>query len=122
MCVWNQGSMAMMVFSTIVTVIVETLHRVFKIREEGLKLIVSQVYQDIIQPKISQAYKESGDTLDSFIGKMTKARFRVLQDNSSNTTGRLRSRFLWFQYEDKLKTLTTTKFIERLVEHLPVRH
>ncbi|MBU1344455.1 MAG: hypothetical protein KKE44_22445 [Proteobacteria bacterium] len=46
--IWIEAIMAfavtMMAFSTIVSMIVEMLHRIFKLREEKLKMMLDQIY------------------------------------------------------------------------------
>lgn len=100
----------MMVFSTIVAVIVESAHMVFRLREKGLRRFMEVVYQDIVRPRFSQT--PDGTSLTAFVEVMTRSRFRPV-DKSASATRKLVARIV---NAGELKNLGTTQFIERLTE------
>jgi hypothetical protein len=56
--IWIEAIMAfavtMMAFATIVSMIVEMIHRIFRLREEKLKMMLNQVYTNQIVPMVSK--------------------------------------------------------------------
>ena len=76
---WLEAGLAfavtMMVFSTMVSVIVETGHRIFRIREKGLQMIMVHVYEDVIWPRLSNHLGEKKTSSIEFMKRMTRASF-----------------------------------------------
>jgi len=44
--------LSMIVFSTIVSALTEAVHRIFHMREAGLKRMLEQIYDDLPHPKL----------------------------------------------------------------------
>ena len=118
---WLEAGLAfavtMMVFSTIVSIIVETGHRFLRVREKGLKMIMTNIYEDIILPRLSVQLGDKKTSSDEFIEKMTRSRFLPGGKNLNKSDEN------WFKKKlfsllnaEKLKSLTTLEFIERLPE------
>lgn len=116
---WIEAALAfaviMMVFSTMVTVMVETLHRFLRIREKGLEEMMETVYIKVIQPRLSMSLELQGATVNRFVEKMTSTRFQPV---ASSTGFKLVTKFvnLFNANTDRLKSLTTLEFVERLAE------
>lgn len=56
------------IFSMIVTTIVETLHRIFGVREKGLEIMLGEVYDEIIEPQIRPS--SPGSAIDNASNEM----------------------------------------------------
>ena len=107
---WLEAALAfaviMIVFSTMVTAIIEILHRILRLREKGLQDMMQTVYKNVIQPRLSQQLDLQGTTARDFIEKMTRTRFQPVNNKSNSSNSNTR----------KLKSLTTLEFVERLAE------
>jgi hypothetical protein len=125
-------------FATVVTVIVEIIHKIFGLRARGLRVMLSQHFDDIIKPALDktlkQAKKSAGsvatdiETLrDDLIDKMmgSPLRRQQLEQVRSAASGRklshLPQRILnaMFEYnevsaDDYLQRLPDTKAFEQL--------
>lgn len=105
-------AVTMMVFSTMVSVIVETGHRILRIREKGLQRLVAALYEDVIWPRLSNQLGQKKATVKDFVTGMTSTRFLPVE---SDVAG-LKSYFHKVVNAKDLKSLTTLEFIERLPE------
>ena len=76
---WLEAGLAfaviMMVFSTMVSVIIETGHRFMRIREKGLQRLIAQVYEDVIWPRLPNHLDEKKASTNDFVERMTCTRF-----------------------------------------------
>jgi len=113
---WLEAGLAfaviMMVFSTMVSVIIETGHRFMRIREKGLQALIAQVYEDVIWPRLSNHLDEKKTSAKEFVERMTCTRFLPVDKNATGL-----KTFLYKSVNAKqLKSLTTLEFIERLAE------
>jgi len=89
---WLEASLAfavtMMVFSTMVSVIVESCHRLFRLREDGLRRIVEELvptfndYQARIDS--SSAEKPSMTDLSNLFGMWEKRLLGILNQHTKN--------------------------------------
>jgi len=117
---WIEAGLAfavtMMVFSTMVSVIVETGHRIFRIREKGLQMIMGHVYEDVIWPRLSNRLGEKKTTAIDFMKKMSRARFYPAGQKGPVLRTNLMRKLLKVVNAGQLKSLTTLEFIERLAE------
>ena len=123
--IWLEAILAfaitMMALSTMVSMIVETLHRIFGVREKGLRLMIEQVFNDIIWPKLAFGQNIPGsrgtlhkkeDIAKKFITFFSSARFAPISENES-----WHKKIVSFFLRGKqLKSLSTLEFIERLGE------
>ncbi len=111
---WLEATLAfavlMMVMSTVVSVLVETVHRVLGAREEGLRVLVEGLYTEYLRPRLGRLAGGGNDTRTAFVSKMTAARFQPVTGNwlKGWVQGWLRS--------TTQKNLTTLEFIERFAE------
>jgi hypothetical protein len=46
-------AVTMMIFSSIVSVIIESGHRILRTREKGLQMLMEAIYKDIMWPRLS---------------------------------------------------------------------
>lgn len=117
---WLEAGLAfavtMMVFSTMVSVIIETGHRVFRIREKGLRMIMAHVYEDVIWPRLSNRLGEKKISSSDFMNRMTRARFLPAGKKGIILKTNLMEKLLKVVNAGQLKSLTTLEFIERLAE------
>ena len=105
-------AVTMMVISTMVSVSIETGHRILRIREKGLKRLMENLYEDIIWPRLSNQLNEKKASAENFIKRMTCTRFLPVE---KNVTG-VKSYIHKIVNAKELKSLTTLEFIERLPE------
>ena len=68
-------AVTMIVFSTMVSVIVETGHRILRIREKGLQRLMATLYEDVIWPRLSNQLGQKKATVKDFVTGMTSTRF-----------------------------------------------
>lgn len=110
---WLEAGIAfavtMMVLSTMVSGIVEMGHRVFNIREEGLKRLIEHVYSDVLAPKFD-GFETPGAA--AFVDHMTKTRFLSVAADA----GWWRRFIYRCVNAEQLKELDTRDFVKRLGE------
>lgn len=108
---WIEAALAfaitMMILSTIVSVIIETGHRIFRVRETGLQQFMVRLHQDIIAPLLPAAENSTpqANALQTFVQRMTTSPFAstakpALLDHLINA--------------HQLTALSTREFISRL--------
>lgn len=105
-------AVAMMALSTVVTAILELIHRVFSLREAGLKRIMEIVYGRFVRPRLSELIGEAHAGQTSFVEQMTRTRFQPVEASIN----RLQKFFHARLKTKQLNHLTTLEFIERLAE------
>ena len=105
-------AVTMMVFSTMVSIIIETGHRILRIREKGLQRLMATLYEDIIWPRLTNQLGQKKATVKDFVKGMTCTRFLPVETD----VGGLKSYFHKVVNAKDLKNLTTLEFIERLPE------
>lgn len=111
---WLEAAVAfavvMMVFSTIVAVIVESAHMIFRLREKGLRRFMEVVYKDLIHPRFPQT--PGGTSKEAFVMAMTRSRFQPVDEQAPflrKVVGRIVN-------AKELKNLGTGHFIARFTE------
>lgn len=115
---WLEATLAfavvMMIFATFVSMIIEALHRVTRIREDGLRSMMTQVYDKIVQPGSSQDKQPPGflQTKKEFVDSMTETRLLPLTENASW----LRKYIYKRVNAQRLMSLPTEKFLQRFIE------
>jgi hypothetical protein len=113
---WLEAALAfavvMMALSTVVTAILELIHRVFNLREAGLRRIMEIVYGNFVQPRLVELTGKAHAGQSSFVDHMTNARYRPGNEASNWIQKVLHSSLNTKQ----LNHLTTLEFIERLAE------
>ncbi|UCG13234.1 MAG: hypothetical protein JSU72_01715 [Deltaproteobacteria bacterium] len=113
---WLEAGLAfaviMMVFSTMVSVIIETGHRFMRIREKGLQKLIGQVYEDVIWPRLSNHLDEKKASANDFVKRMTSTRFLPVLKGATG----LKTYLYRAVNAEQLKSLSTLEFIERLAE------
>ena len=107
-------AVVMMVFSTLSTIAVDTLYRILRVRERGLKQLIEITYKDVIQPHIKQTV--SFESANRFAKKLSEVRGTKLRHNANPIAKSLNffSRKITNGSEDT--SLSTTDFIERLAQ------
>jgi hypothetical protein len=117
---WLEAGLAfavtMMIFSTMVSVIMETGHRIFRIREKGLQMIMTHVYEDVIWPRLSNRLGRKEATSIDFMKQMTRTRFLPAGKKGPVLKTNLMEKIMRVVNAGQLKSLTTHEFIERLAE------
>jgi len=113
---WLEAALAfaviMMVLSTMVTVVIETAHRVFRLRENGLRRIMETMYGKVIQPRLAGGADVGAAGMKDFVEHMTLSQF---QPNEAGGNG-LGNAVPALLNATRLKSLSTLEFIERLAE------
>ncbi len=115
--VWLEALLAfaltMLVFSTIVTLIVEAIHRLLQKRQQGLRLLLEQLFERFVWPRFDgylAAISSGGITMetarDEFVDALTGEQSRSEADKG----GGIKKYLL----PPKLTSLTAMQFAERL--------
>jgi len=105
-------AITMMIFSTMVSVIIETGHRILRIREKGLQRIMTQIYKKVIWPRLSNRLDAKTASPEDFKVHMTSSRY--LQVDRGVIF--LKTCISKFVNANQLTSLSTLEFIERLAE------
>lgn len=113
---WLEAMLAfaavMMIFATFVSAIIELLHRVTQIREDGLQSMMIQVYQKILIPGFSRNDQAPGSSQEEFVNLMTQTRLLPLPPDA-----RLLRKFVYKAVNARrLMNLPTEKFLQRFIE------
>ncbi|MFH1157146.1 MAG: hypothetical protein V1793_25400 [Pseudomonadota bacterium] len=112
--VWIEAIMAfavtMMAFSTIVSMIVEILHRIFRLREEKLKMMLAQIHTKLIRPQLLSLKTNLSTSGDHFAENLTSPDFIP----SKTGTWLPQPLLHWLLNADNKKNLPVLEFIEKL--------
>ncbi len=100
----------MMVMSTIVSVLVEMVHRFLGAREKGLQLLVRELYGSYLKPRLAAVAEGNREDPDRFTATITGTRYRPVPGGWAK---KLLHRML---RSSEQKELTTLEFIERFAE------
>jgi hypothetical protein len=114
-------AITMLVLAMVVTTLVETLHRLFGLREKGLALLLGQFYDRVLARRIGSV-PDATQQRDWFIDMMTVNRGPVGRAPMIASLGALRldarledKKFLnWIWGGRRLGSLSLTAFMERL--------
>ena len=68
-------AVTIMVFSTVVSVNIETGHPILRIREKGLKRLMETLYEEIIWPRLSNRLHKQGHRAESALEICSSVRF-----------------------------------------------
>jgi len=113
---WLEAMLAfavvMMIFATFVSAIIEVLHRVTRIREDGLKSMITQVYRQIVEPGFKAIGKSPDSTLEGFVDRMTQTRLLPLTKDASL----LRKLVYKTVNAQRRMSLSTEKFLQQFIE------
>lgn len=109
---WIEAALAfaitMMILSTIVSVIIETGHRLFRIREKCLQRLIRRLYDDVIVPLQQSEHPGQGN---AFTERMTRSSFATNEDVADRIIN-----------SAQLTSLSTSEFITRLAYTEEGRH
>lgn len=123
---WLEAALAfaviMIVLSIAVSVMTETLHRILRLREDGLSRMVTALYLQVVYPRLADRLKDGESAVDDFVTTVTSTRYRPWSDK--------RTRWPWLTWllngfarlvpgtvnAEKLKSLSTLEFVERFAE------
>lgn len=107
---WIEASIAfaatMMVFSSLISVIIETGHRLFRVRESGLQRLMGHMYHDILVPRLNPSGPT--DAFETFKHHMTQSHYHT---GSTGTVLRWVDALI---NAKQLTSLSSKQFIERL--------
>jgi hypothetical protein len=112
--VWLNAALAfvvaMILFSTIVSAATESLHRIFHLRERGLRSMLERLFDDVVWPRLSvRLAPRPADTVRAaFVAGLTRNR-------AIHETGPARWFGYWFAPRS-LTALPTLEFVQRLAE------
>src|SRR5438105_3120557 len=88
--IWLSAALAfavtMLILSMIVSTIVETLHRLFGLREKGLRMMLGHLYERVIKIYVMSAGSPAGTELDKFVDLMTLNRAPAANAVASGNT------------------------------------
>jgi len=101
--------LAMILFSTIASAVTESVHRLFHLRERGLQLMLTQLFNERIAPLLAAAgQKVAADAQERFVATLTRNR-------AVRSTGF----FGWLGYwlaPNRVTSLSSLQFAERLAQ------
>ena len=113
---WLEAMLAfavvMMIFATFVSAIIEVLHRITRIREDGLQSMMIQVYDQIVQPGLSRIKQTPSSTREDFVDQMTQTKLLPLPDDAKF----LRKLVYKTVNAQRLMSLPTEKFLQQFIE------
>lgn len=117
-------AVTMMIFSSIVSVIIETGHRMLRTREKGLQMIMKALYKDVLWPRLSNQLTDKNASFEDFIKRLTWTRFLPDEKKASGLLAFIYKIPIIGKFTSihrivnarELKSLTTLEFIERLPE------
>jgi hypothetical protein len=107
-------AVVMMVFSTLATIVLETAHRITRIRERGLERLVATMYDRVVKPRVAGALERSDR--DTFVTALTSTQVRQIADDAPGYKKRLHAIVGGLVNGGRLDRLTTLGFIERLAQ------
>ncbi|MCZ6854586.1 MAG: hypothetical protein O7G86_11770, partial [Gammaproteobacteria bacterium] len=105
-------SVVMMVFSTLATITLETLHRIFGVRAKGLRRLSKVMYKDVLKPHLGAKLKT--DSSRQFLTAITQMNGAQLTSDAARTHKASSSVTSFLVDGNKLSSLSTLGFIERL--------
>lgn len=111
--IWLEAVLAfaltMLVFSTMVSVIVEALHRLSAMRERGFRRMLEQLYDEVVVERFAAALSANGGAArDEYLEALTNNPGWPPEKRG------LLGKFLNWWAPRKLTSLTTMQFVERL--------
>jgi hypothetical protein len=119
---WLEASLAfavtIMVFSTMVSVIVESFHRIFRLREDGLRRIVEELFDQTIWPKFSVKLMATVDLADRANSKdqLRKQFAKIMTKSRFNPKIKPKALMPRVTNAGQLMALTSLEMLERLAE------
>jgi hypothetical protein len=113
---WLEAMLAfavvMMIFATFVSAIIEVLHRITRIREDGLQSMMIQVYEQIVEPGLKCTDQTPSSTREDFVDQMTQTRLLPLPTGAKF----LRKLVYKTVNAQRLMSLPTEKFLQQFIE------
>jgi len=115
--IWLEAAMAfcvvMMVLSTMVTVLVESFyHRLFKLRQRGMRQLVAALYSDVIAPRLQLDNRAAA----SFSKKITTLKYMPFDKELKGCSGWFRKHWHRVIVGREVQSLTALEFIARFAE------
>lgn len=115
--IWLEAAMAfcvvMMVLSTMVTVLVESFyHRLFKLRQRGMRQLVAALYTDVIAPRLQLETRSAA----SFSKKITTLRYMPFDKQLTGFSGWFRKHWHRVIVGREVQSLTALEFIARFAD------
>lgn len=115
--IWLEAAMAfcvvMMVLSTMVTVLVESFyHRLFKLRQRGMRQLVAALYTDVIAPRLQLETRVAA----GFSKKITTLRYMPFDKQLTGFSGWFRKHWHRVIVGREVQSLTALEFIARFAD------
>ncbi len=115
--IWLEAAMAfcvvMMVLSTMVTVLVESFyHRLFKLRQRGMRQLVAALYEDIIKPRLAGVPASASQ----FSKDLTTLRYMPFSKQLSGFSGWFRQHWHCIIVGKEVQAMTALEFIARFAQ------
>lgn len=115
--IWLEAAMAfcvvMMVLSTMVTVLVESFyHRLFKLRQRGMRQLVAALYTDVIAPRLQLEHR----AVASFSHTITTLKYMPFDKELTGCSGWFRKHWHRVIVGREVQSLTALEFIARFAE------
>ncbi|OBP16515.1 hypothetical protein A5320_03675 [Rheinheimera sp. SA_1] len=115
--IWLEAAMAfcvvMMVLSTMVTVLVESFyHRLFKLRQRGMRQLVAALYTDVIAPRLQLETRAA----TGFTKKITTLRYMPFDKQLTGFSGWFRKHWHRVIVGREVQSLTALEFIARFAD------
>lgn len=115
--IWLEAAMAfcvvMMVLSTMVTVLVESFyHRLFKLRQRGMRQLIAALYEDIIKPRLAA----KAGSANSFSLEITTLRYMPFSKQLSGFNGWFRRHWHHIIVGNEVQAMTALEFIARFAQ------
>jgi|GEM_PF-4730475 len=115
--IWLEAAMAfcvvMMVLSTMVTVLVESFyHRLFKLRQRGMRQLVAALYTDVIAPRLQLENRSAA----SFSKKITTLKYMPFDKQLTGFSGWFRKHWHRVIVGREVQSLTALEFIARFAD------
>lgn len=115
--IWLEAAMAfcvvMMVLSTMVTVLVESFyHRLFKLRQRGMRQLVAALYTDVIAPRLQLESRSAA----GFSKKITTLKYMPFDKQLTGFSGWFRKHWHRVIVGREVQSLTALEFIARFAD------
>lgn len=115
--IWLEAAMAfcvvMMVLSTMVTVLVESFyHRLFKLRQRGMRQLVAALYTDVIAPRLQLESRSAA----GFSKKITTLKYMPFDKQLTGFSGWFRKHWHRVIVGREVQSLTALEFIDRFAD------
>lgn len=108
----------MLMFAIIVSTLVEMVHRIFHLRSKGLHLMLENLYERVIEPKLKAAGQEPSGTVKDNAKKFAETimQNRAATGEGSDEGGLIKGFFRWFADWAKVTDIPVEVFTQKLAD------